>query len=131
VVLAREFSISDSANPFYLKLRNSIPLPFPRTPLRHEGIHPRDFSTPLGIPCPRPCLRLRSSQRGGGDEHFYIFQRAAGMAAASPPTRLFRPCDIGQQKLKSSVYSYTHERSKMATRLSRVFKRRDMEILQS
>jgi len=134
VVLAREFSISDSANPFYLKLRNSIPLPFPRTPLRHEGIHPRDFSTPLGISCPRPppsSVVFVPHNGGGGDEHFYIFQRAVEIAAASPPTRIFRFRDIGQQKLKSSIYSYTHERSKTATRLSRVFKRRDMGILQS
>lgn len=118
MVLAREFSISDSANPFYLKLRNSIlpvlPLAAPAggrsSPSRHEGIHPRDFSTPLGIPCPRPVFagRLRSSRQG--DERFYIFSNGQPRSPSSPspptpPARIFRARDIGQQKLKSSMYS--------------------------
>jgi len=72
MVLAREFSISDSANPFYLKLRNSIP-PAAPTPSRHEGIHPCDFSTPLGIPCPRLSSSAISAPRNGGEMDVFIF----------------------------------------------------------
>lgn len=68
-------------------------------------------------------------ERGRVDGRFYMLQRAA--AAAAAPTRIFRPRDIGQQKLKSSVYSCTRERSKTTARLSRVFKSRDAEILWS
>jgi len=95
VVLAREFSISDSANPFYLKLRNSIPLAVlghparpPQPPLllpppppvpgeRHEGIRPRDFSAPLDITLSlsRPALvsAVLVLVRAAG--RFYIFQQ--------------------------------------------------------
>lgn len=134
VVLAREFSISDSANPFYLKLRNSIPpaaLPPPCT-FEARRNSPSRLFYPAGYSLPSTCLRLgrlRVSQLGGAGEgadgRFYIFQRAAGAAAAPPPARIFRSRDIGQQKLKSSVYSCTREGSKTAARLSRVFKSRD------
>lgn len=147
MVLAREFSISDSANPFYLKLRNSIP-PVPhltsdpthdnRLPSpcmwRHEGIHPRDFSTPLGIPLPPsppasylgcPFFVLRGGAKGG-DGRFYIFQRAVAAAALLrryPGVTRYR--DIGQQKLKSSVYLSCTRASKItAARLSREIARR-------
>lgn len=63
VVLAREFSISDSANPFYLKLRNSILLRYPST-VRFEARRnsPSRLFCPTGYSLPSICL-LRSSQR--------------------------------------------------------------------
>lgn len=80
VVLAREFSISDSANPFYLKLRNSIPPAIP-SPAHLRGTKEFTLATFL----PRwvfPALDLSSSAvfvshcRGKDervDGYFYIF----------------------------------------------------------
>lgn len=108
MVLAREFSISDSANPFYLKLRNSIP-PAP-TSSRHEGIHPCDFSTPLGIPCPRLSSSAISAPRNGGGWTFLYFPAGSGIGrcAANPD---FPPPRYWTAKVKI-VYILVHARAK-------------------
>jgi len=89
------------------------------------------FST-LDLPLPAVFVSHngRREKGRGIDGHFYIFQRVAETAVV-PPTWIFRPRDIGQQKLKLSVYSCMRERSKTAARLSRVFKSRDAEMFQS
>lgn len=110
MVLAREFSISDSANPFYLKLRNSIP-PAAPTPSRHEGIHPCDFSTPLGIPCPRLSLRRPSPLLATGVRWTFLYFPAGngnGRCAANPD---FPPPRYWTAKVKI-VYILVHARAK-------------------
>lgn len=134
MVLAREFSISDSANPFYLKLRNSIPPAALGVPPTAPSIFPprgtKEFTLATFLPRwvfspspSRPVLSSRSSSfpaRPGGRTFLYFpaVRRAAGekereregqQGTTPRPARIFHRCDIGQQKLKSSVYSYARE----------------------
>lgn len=73
MVLAREFSISDSANPFYLKLRNSIP-PAAPCPFEARRNSPLRLFYPAGYSLPSPVFvgHLRFS-RSGGEMDVFIF----------------------------------------------------------
>lgn len=131
VVLAREFSISDSANPFYLKLRNSIP-PAASSPVEARRNSPSRLFYPAEYSLPSTCLRRSSLflAAGGGWTFLYFAAGSERGRVAPPPTRIFRPRDIGQQKLKSSIYSCTRERNNGRSFISR-FKSRDAEILRT
>jgi len=160
VVLAREFSISDSANPFYLKLRNSIPLAVlghPARPPQLLSLSPerdtKEFA--LATSLPRWILPFRSPDLSSSRPFssfarpdVFIFSSNSGSSKDGAgrglgvgvgggrerekrrdrrrprPVRIFRCCDIGQQKLKSLPCTRTRAREITAARLSRETSRR-------